>query len=90
MKKVYNFSAGPAVLPDPVLTQAAEAVINYNGHGMSILEMSHRSAPIVDACPWRSWFTLWNNLLLKHCSKKIEHYTGFYELVISSFKILRG
>ena len=48
MKKVYNFSAGPAVLPDPVLKQAAEAVINYNSHGMSILEMSHRSAPIVE------------------------------------------
>ncbi|MFQ6678843.1 MAG: aminotransferase class V-fold PLP-dependent enzyme, partial [Fidelibacterota bacterium] len=48
MKKVYNFSAGPAVLPEPVLEQAAEAVMNYNGHGMSILEMSHRSAPIVE------------------------------------------
>jgi len=47
-QKIYNFSAGPAVLPDGVLKQAAEATVNYNGHGMSILEMSHRSAPIVD------------------------------------------
>jgi len=47
MKKIYNFSAGPAVLPDPVLKQAAEAVINYNSHGMSILEMSHLYAPIM-------------------------------------------
>lgn len=46
MGKKYNFSAGPAVLPEAVLTAAVEAVMDYNGHGMSILEMSHRSAPI--------------------------------------------
>ncbi len=48
MRKIYNFSAGPAVLPESVLKQVAEAAVNYHGHGMSILEMSHRSAPIVD------------------------------------------
>lgn len=48
MNKIYNFSAGPAVLPESILKQAAEAVINYNGHGISILEMSHRSKPIVE------------------------------------------
>ena len=48
MQKIYNFSAGPAVLAEDVLKQAAEAAVNYDGHGMSILEMSHRSAPIVD------------------------------------------
>jgi len=48
MQKIYNFSAGPAVLAENVLKQAAEAAVNYDGHGMSILEMSHRSAPIVD------------------------------------------
>ena len=47
-QKIYNFSAGPAVLAVDVLKQAAEATVNYNGHGMSILEMSHRSVPIVD------------------------------------------
>ena len=46
MGKKYNFSAGPAVLPEAVLTAAVEAVMDYNGHGMSILEMSHRSDPI--------------------------------------------
>ena len=35
-QKIYNFSAGPAVLPDGVIKQAAEATVNYNGHGMSI------------------------------------------------------
>ncbi len=48
MNKIYNFGAGPAVLPEQVLKQASEAVMNYNGHGMSILEMSHRSIPIVE------------------------------------------
>ena len=48
MQKKFNFSAGPAVLPDDVLKQAAAAAIDFNGHGMSILEMSHRSAPIVN------------------------------------------
>ncbi len=47
-QKIYNFSAGPAVLPEVVLKEAAEAVVNYDNHSMSILEMSHRSAPIVD------------------------------------------
>ncbi len=44
---IYNFSAGPAVLPDEVLQEAAQAVKNYDHHGMSILEMSHRSQPII-------------------------------------------
>ena len=48
MNKIYNFSAGPAVLPESVFKQAAAAVVDYNGDGLSILEMSHRSAPIVE------------------------------------------
>ena len=48
MQKKFNFSAGPAVLPDDVLKQAAAAAVDFNGYGMSILEMSHRSAPIVN------------------------------------------
>ena len=47
MKKIYNFSAGPAVLPDKALQDTASAVVNYNDSGMSLLEMSHRSPPIV-------------------------------------------
>ncbi|HCW05270.1 MAG TPA: 3-phosphoserine/phosphohydroxythreonine aminotransferase [Clostridium sp.] len=43
MKKVYNFSAGPAVLPEEVLREAAEEMLNYKGTGMSVMEMSHRS-----------------------------------------------
>ena len=43
MKRVYNFSAGPATLPVPVLEQAANEMLNYAGSGVSVLEMSHRS-----------------------------------------------
>ncbi len=43
VSRVYNFSAGPAVLPEEVLKQAAAEMLDYNGCGMSINEMSHRS-----------------------------------------------
>lgn len=43
MSRVYNFSAGPAVLPEEVLKEAAEEMMDYNGSGMSVMEMSHRS-----------------------------------------------
>ena len=43
MSRVYNFSAGPAVLPEEVLKQAAAEMLDYQGCGMSINEMSHRS-----------------------------------------------
>ena len=43
MSRVYNFSAGPAVLPEEVLREAAEEMLDYNGTGMSVMEMSHRS-----------------------------------------------
>lgn len=45
MSRVYNFSAGPAVLPEEVLRQAAAEMLDYNGTGMSVMEMSHRSKP---------------------------------------------
>ena len=43
MKRVYNFSAGPAVLPEEVLNIAASEMLDYQGCGMSVMEMSHRS-----------------------------------------------
>ena len=42
--RVYNFSAGPAVLPESVLQEAADEMLDYRGTGMSVMEMSHRSA----------------------------------------------
>ena len=41
--RVYNFSAGPAVLPEEVLREAADEMLDYKGTGMSVMEMSHRS-----------------------------------------------
>ncbi|MBO5955461.1 MAG: 3-phosphoserine/phosphohydroxythreonine transaminase, partial [Clostridia bacterium] len=46
--RIYNFSAGPSMLPLEVLEQAAAEMTNYNGSGMSVMEMSHRS-PVYDA-----------------------------------------
>ena len=43
MSRVYNFSAGPAVLPEAVLQEAADEMLDYQGTGMSVMEMSHRS-----------------------------------------------
>ncbi len=43
MSRVYNFSAGPAVLPEEVLVEAASEMLDYRGTGMSVMEMSHRS-----------------------------------------------
>ncbi len=43
MARVYNFSAGPAVLPEEVLKEAADEMLDYRGCGMSVMEMSHRS-----------------------------------------------
>ncbi|HJV62592.1 MAG TPA: 3-phosphoserine/phosphohydroxythreonine transaminase [Albitalea sp.] len=42
MTRVFNFSAGPATLPEPVLRQAAEEMLDWHGCGMSVMEMSHR------------------------------------------------
>jgi phosphoserine aminotransferase len=44
MHRVYNFSAGPACMPEAVLREAAEEMLNYQGTGISVMEMSHRSA----------------------------------------------
>lgn len=43
MERIFNFSAGPSMLPVEVLEQAAAEMLNYNGSGMSVMEMSHRS-----------------------------------------------
>ena len=47
MTRVINFSAGPAVLPEPVLRQAAEEMLDWHGSGMSVMEMSHRGKEFI-------------------------------------------
>ena len=43
MSRIYNFSAGPAMLPEEVLKTAAAEMLDYHDSGMSVMEMSHRS-----------------------------------------------
>ncbi len=47
MSRVFNFGAGPATLPEPVLKQAAEEMLDWHGSGMSVMEMSHRGKQFI-------------------------------------------
>ena len=47
MTRVFNFSAGPATLPEPVLRQAADEMLDWHGSGMSVMEMSHRGKEFI-------------------------------------------
>jgi len=48
MKKIHNFSAGPAILPEEVIRKSAEAVLNFNDTGLSLIEVSHRTKDFED------------------------------------------
>lgn len=48
MNRVYNFSAGPSMLPLQVLEKAQKELVNYNNSGMSVMELSHRSGWFTD------------------------------------------
>ncbi|MCS6765731.1 MAG: 3-phosphoserine/phosphohydroxythreonine transaminase [Candidatus Protistobacter heckmanni] len=50
MKRVFNFSAGPAALPDEVLRTAAEEMLDWHGSGMGVMEMSHRGPEFISIC----------------------------------------
>lgn len=50
MTRVFNFSAGPATLPESVLRQAAEEMLDWRGSGMSVMEMSHRGKEFISIC----------------------------------------
>src|SRR5215468_3452574 len=45
--RIFNFSAGPAVLPEPVLRKAAAEMLDWHGSGMSVMEMSHRGKEFI-------------------------------------------
>src|SRR5690554_578094 len=47
MSRAYNFCAGPAILPEPVLQQARDEMLNWNNSGMSVMEMSHRGEDFI-------------------------------------------
>ena len=46
--KVHNYSAGPCILPQEVLEKSAQAILDFNGSGLSLLEISHRSSDFVE------------------------------------------
>ena len=48
MTRPFNFCAGPAALPEPVLARASQEMLDWHGTGMSFMEMSHRSSEVVD------------------------------------------
>ena len=47
-ERVYNFSAGPSIMPESVLSKAGSDICDYRGRGMSVMEMSHRSAAFIE------------------------------------------
>lgn len=69
-KRVYNFSAGPSMLPEEVLKEAANQMLNYKDTGMSVMEMSHRSS---------SYLEIFNNT--KALLKKVMNVPDNYEIV---------
>lgn len=72
MKRIYNFSAGPATMPVSVLETASKAVLEFNGSGMSILELSHRGKH------YESMHQETRQLLLKTMGLKPEDYTVLF------------
>jgi len=46
--RIYNFSAGPSMLPEPVLEEIRDEFMNYKGSGMNVMEMSHRSKVFIN------------------------------------------
>ena len=48
MKRVFNFSPGPAMLPEPVLRKAQEELLDWQGSGMSVMEVSHRGTDFIE------------------------------------------
>ena len=46
--RAYNFAAGPAVMPEPVLKRASSEMLNWHGCGMSVMEMSHRGSQFAE------------------------------------------
>ena len=50
MTRPYNFSAGPATMPEEVLAQAAAEMLDWHGSGMGVMEMSHRGKALMSIC----------------------------------------
>lgn len=71
MKK-HNFSAGPCILPESVIQKASEAVVNFNNDDLSLIEISHRSAPFVEVIEKA------RSLALEHLNLQDKGYTALF------------
>ena len=78
-KRVLNFSAGPSMLPEPVLEKAAKQMLNYENSGMSVMEMSHRSSSYLDIFEKQRVIKESMNILMitKLCLSKGEQHNNF-------------
>ncbi len=90
MTRVYNFSAGPAALPEPVLKQAAAEMLDWQGSGMSVMEMSHRGKEFISIAVEAE--TLLRELLAVPAGYKVLFMQGgaIAENAIVPMNLLRG
>ena len=72
MSRVYNFSAGPAVLPEEVLQEVAAEMMDYNGTGMSVMEMSHRSKAFEEILETAEKDFRRFRIITRYCSCQVE------------------
>lgn len=78
MSRVYNFSAGPSCLPEEVLKECAAEMLDYNGSGQSVMEMSHRSSTyqaIIDHAESqiRKLMKVPENYKILFCREAVQH-----------------
>ena len=90
MTRVFNFSAGPAALPEPVLRQAAQEMLDWHGSGMSVMEMSHRGKEFISIAAEAE--TLLRELLAVPAHYKVLFMQGgaIAENAIVPMNLLRG
>ena len=71
MTRCYNFCAGPAAVPEAVLEIARDEMLDWHGHGLSLMEMSHRSPEVVvsQSAPSRPCASCWvSPMITRYCS----------------------
>ena len=85
--RVYNFSAGPAMLPEPVLQRAQDELLDWDGSGMSVMEVSHRSKEFI-ACAEHAEATLRAVMGIPD-NYKVLHFFGFAAPTLLTMLVVR-
>ena len=83
--KVHNFSAGPSILPDSVIKEASNGILNINNSGLSLLEISHRSKDFIEIMDKATSLAL---KLLEICCQFSDQIIQELLLLICAFSIL--